>query len=103
MTKPEELIGQAECKQGAPSSVSDLCKTEYWNARSLWQSDLDFFAAQGITGTADEILAANENASERPAQTEAEDFLRDILRHGPLPARDALRARPKRRALRGAP
>jgi hypothetical protein len=51
MTKPEkELFGQTvECGQDGPL-VSDLCKTEYWNARSLWQSDLDYFAALGIRG-----------------------------------------------------
>jgi hypothetical protein len=49
MTKPEELGQAAECEQSA-SSVSDLCKTEYWNARSLWQSDLDYFAVEGIRG-----------------------------------------------------
>jgi hypothetical protein len=49
MTIPEELGQAAECEQSAPS-VSDLCKTEYWNARSLWQSDLDYFAAEGIRG-----------------------------------------------------
>jgi putative DNA primase/helicase len=44
--------------------------------------------AERVSFTADEILAANENASERPARTEAEDFLRDILRDGPRPAKD---------------
>jgi hypothetical protein len=47
-----------------------------------------FWDSERVSCTADEILAANENASERPAQTEAVDFLRDILRHGPLPAKD---------------
>jgi hypothetical protein len=37
------------CDQGI-SSVSDLCKCEYWNARPLWQSDLDHFATLGISG-----------------------------------------------------
>jgi putative DNA primase/helicase len=41
-----------------------------------------------VSCTADQILAANENAGDRPAQTEAEDFLRDILRDGPRPAKD---------------
>jgi hypothetical protein len=62
MTKPEELFGQtAEREQDAPL-VSDLCRTEYWNARSLWQSDLDYFAALGISGldlaTPDMVLKA---------------------------------------------
>jgi hypothetical protein len=48
MEEPEKLFGQ-DCEQSA-SSVSDLCKTEYWNARSLWQSDLDYFAVEGIRG-----------------------------------------------------
>ena len=47
-----------------------------------------FWDSERVSCTADEILAANENASERPAQTEAEDFLRDILKDGPRPARD---------------
>jgi hypothetical protein len=47
-----------------------------------------FWDSERVSCTADEILAANENASERPAQTEAEDFLRDILRDGPRPAKD---------------
>ena len=34
----------------APPTVSELCKIEYWNARPLWQSDLDHFAALGISG-----------------------------------------------------
>jgi len=34
----------------APPSVLDLCRAEYWNARSLWQSDLDHFASLGISG-----------------------------------------------------
>ena len=40
---------QANCELRAPS-VSDLCRNEYWNARSLWQSDLDHFTALGISG-----------------------------------------------------
>lgn len=52
MEQPKELGGQvADCEQRT-SSVSDLCKTEYWNARSLWQSDLDHFATLGISGLA---------------------------------------------------
>jgi len=47
-----------------------------------------FWANEHVSCTADEILAANENASERPALTEAEDFLRDILRDGPRPAKE---------------
>ena len=47
-----------------------------------------FWDSDRVSCTADEILAANESASERPARTEAEDFLRDILRDGPRPARD---------------
>lgn len=42
--------------------VSDLCKNEYWNARSLWQSDLDHFATLGVSGldlaTPDMVLKA---------------------------------------------
>jgi hypothetical protein len=34
----------------APPSVLDLCGVEYWNCRPLWQSDLDYFAALGISG-----------------------------------------------------
>jgi hypothetical protein len=34
----------------APPTVSELCKIEYWTARPLWQSDLDHFAALGISG-----------------------------------------------------
>jgi hypothetical protein len=49
MKQSEELYGQAiNCEQA--SSVSDLCRAEYWNARSLWQSDLDHFATLGISG-----------------------------------------------------
>jgi hypothetical protein len=47
-----------------------------------------FWDSERVSCTADQILAANENASDRPAQTEAEDFLRDILRDGPRPAKD---------------
>ena len=62
MTEPEEPFGQAaHCEQGV-SSVWHLCKTEYWNARSLWQSDLDYFATAGISGldlaTPDMVLKA---------------------------------------------
>jgi len=60
MEEPEELFGQ-DCEQGA-SSVYDLCKTEYWSGRSLWRSDLDYFAALGISGldlaTPDMVLKA---------------------------------------------
>jgi hypothetical protein len=34
----------------APPTVSELSKIEYWNARPLWQSDLDHFVALGISG-----------------------------------------------------
>ena len=34
----------------SPPSVLDLCTAEYWNARPLWQSDLDHFASVGISG-----------------------------------------------------
>src|SRR6516225_8896064 len=47
-----------------------------------------FWDSQRVSCTADQVLAANENASDRPAQTEAEDFLRDLLRDGPRPAKD---------------
>jgi len=47
-----------------------------------------FWDSQRVSCTADQVLAANENASDRPAQTEAEDFLRDILRDGPRLAKD---------------
>jgi putative DNA primase/helicase len=47
-----------------------------------------FWDSERVSCTADQVLAANENASDRPAQTEAEDFLRDILRDGPRPAKD---------------
>ena len=40
---------QPTCELGAPS-VADLCRNEYWNARSLWQSDIDHFARLGISG-----------------------------------------------------
>jgi hypothetical protein len=48
MERPEELY--APDSEGAPLSVSELCKIEYWKARPLWQSDLDHFAALGISG-----------------------------------------------------
>jgi hypothetical protein len=38
----------ATCELRAPS-VSDLCRNEYWNARSLWQSEIDYFATLGIS------------------------------------------------------
>lgn len=47
-----------------------------------------FWDREYVSCTADEILAANENASERPARAEAEDFLRDILSDGPRPAKE---------------
>src|SRR5262249_35688198 len=47
-----------------------------------------FWDSQRVSCTADQVLAANENASDRPAQTEAEEFLRDILRDGARPAKD---------------
>ena len=47
-----------------------------------------FWDSERVSCTADQVLAANENASDRPAQTEAEEFLRDILRDGPRPAKD---------------
>lgn len=47
-----------------------------------------FWDSERVSCTADEILAANETASERPAQKEAENFLRDILKDGPRPAKD---------------
>jgi hypothetical protein len=43
----EEVYGKGDER---PPSASDLCKSEYWSARSLWQSDLDYFAALGIGG-----------------------------------------------------
>jgi putative DNA primase/helicase len=47
-----------------------------------------FWDSERVSYTADQVLAANENASDRPAQTEAEEFLRDFLRDGPRPAKD---------------
>ena len=47
-----------------------------------------FWDSDRVSCTADQVLAANENASDRPAQIEAEEFLRDILRDGPRPAKD---------------
>jgi hypothetical protein len=47
-----------------------------------------FWDSERVSCTADQVLAANENASDRPAQTEAEEFLRDFLRDGPRPAKD---------------
>jgi hypothetical protein len=47
-----------------------------------------FWDSERVSCTADEILAANENASEQPARTEAADFLRDVLKNGPRPAKD---------------
>ena len=44
----EELYGQDG--ERAPPSLLDLCRAEYWNARPLWQSDLDHFASVGISG-----------------------------------------------------
>ena len=44
----EELYGQDA--ERAPPSLLDLCRAEYWNARPLWQSDLDHFASVGISG-----------------------------------------------------
>jgi hypothetical protein len=49
---------------------------------------LIFWDSERVSCTADQVLAANENANDRPAQTEAEEFLRDILRDGPRPAKD---------------
>ena len=46
-----------------------------------------YWDSERVSRTADEILAANEKASERPARTEAEDFLRGILADGPRPAK----------------
>jgi AAA domain-containing protein len=47
-----------------------------------------FWHSERVSCTADEILAANENASEQPARTEAADFLRDVLKNEPRPAKD---------------
>ena len=47
-----------------------------------------FWDSERVSCTADEIMAANESASERPARTEAEEFLRDILKEGPRPAKE---------------
>ena len=62
MAEPEELFGQAADREQSALSVSGLCKTEFWNARSLWQSDLDHFATLGISGldlaTPDMVLKA---------------------------------------------
>jgi hypothetical protein len=59
MEELEELYGQDGER---PPSVSYLCKSEYWKARPLWQSDLDYFAALGIGGldlaTPDMVLKA---------------------------------------------
>src|SRR6516165_11790920 len=44
----EELYGQES--ERSPPSVLDLCTAEYWNARPLWQPDLDHFASLGISG-----------------------------------------------------
>jgi hypothetical protein len=44
----EELYSQDG--ERSPASVLDFCKTEYWNARPLWQSDLDYFASLGVSG-----------------------------------------------------
>src|SRR6516162_4995755 len=44
----EELYGRDA--ERAPPSLLDLCRAEYWNARPLWQSDLDHFASVGISG-----------------------------------------------------
>ena len=40
-----------------------------------WESDR-------VSCTADEVLAANENGSDKPARKEAEDFLRELLQTG---------------------
>jgi hypothetical protein len=47
-----ELLEELYVQDGEryPASVLDLCKAEYWNARPLWQSDLDHFASLGISG-----------------------------------------------------
>jgi hypothetical protein len=47
-----------------------------------------FWDSERVSCTADQVLAANENASDRPAQTEAEEFLRHLLGDGPRPAKD---------------
>jgi hypothetical protein len=47
--KVDETIPADQTTLGG-SSVSDMCKIEYWSSRPLWQSDLDYFAAQGISG-----------------------------------------------------
>ncbi|MCX7310332.1 MAG: AAA family ATPase [Alphaproteobacteria bacterium] len=47
-----------------------------------------YWDSERVSCTADEVLAANENGSDKPARTEAEDFLRDILRDGQRPAKD---------------
>ena len=47
-----------------------------------------FWDSERVSFTADEILAANESASERPARREAEEFLHDVLKDGPRPSKD---------------
>ena len=47
-----------------------------------------YWDAERVSCTADEILAANENGSDKPARREAEDFLRDLLQGGPRPAKE---------------
>ncbi len=45
-----------------PEAIFNVCNTEYWNARPLWQSDLDHFATLGINAldlaTANMVLKA---------------------------------------------
>jgi hypothetical protein len=43
------LTKRADARNGN-CEVSNLCKSEYWNARPIWQSDLDHFATLGISG-----------------------------------------------------
>lgn len=66
--------------KGNLSAPAPAIGYEIADARFAWLGESQLTAAQ--------LLAPDADASERPAQREAEDFLRQVLADGPRPAKD---------------